>query len=69
MAHWEGEKPLNPESDPMPNPFPFSREGRLFQRLEHEQQLSAAVNKVAALQARRSELLRGLRELKGARAS
>jgi hypothetical protein len=34
---------------PSPDPFPFTREGRLFERIEHELSLTQAVLKVSGL--------------------
>jgi hypothetical protein len=38
------------------DPFPFTREGRLYQRLEHELSLAQAVLKVGALTLEKSAI-------------
>ena len=47
---WEGTPEEEVYSDLPPlDPWPFTREGRLYQRLEHELELAQAVLKVGSL--------------------
>jgi hypothetical protein len=63
-----------PEEDNFPeperiDPFPFTREGRALQRMEHELRLEQARLNVDRLQARKRELEHDLKALRGTRQS
>lgn len=72
VGWWEdedgNETPVLGEMPPILDPFPFTKQGRQLQASEHELRLSEAVNKVAALVAKRAEVQHDLRALRGKRA-
>ena len=57
IGWWEDEPVLGELPDPL-DPFPYTAQGRAFQRIEHEQRLTQAIVNVEKLKARRRELLR-----------
>lgn len=62
MTGWlDAGEALNGPSLPPSDPFPFTREGRLYERLEHELALTEAVLKVGALTLQKSAVERNKR--------
>jgi hypothetical protein len=73
IGFWEDENgketPIYGEKPEPIDPFPYTPEGRRYERMERELHLADAVNKGAGLLSRKAEVLRERRALRAKRSS